>query len=214
MNTQPHRVLIHSGLACLAAIVVALLTVPTVLASPAGAGKPSIRIVSPQSGASVQGSTVTVSVAVSNFKLVPPVYINPPKLPGDQGHIHYVLDVLSNFVPTRDATASLSHSWTNVSPGRHTLIAYLATSQHTQFPGTRTVQVPVTVVAAASAPSTTAVRSSLRTGGQSNGTTSMPRTGGGDAGRSSWSLPWLLVALAAIATSLGLIWRRMAFSRV
>jgi hypothetical protein len=92
---------------------------------------------------------VTIHVAVSNFKLVPPVYLNPPLLRGNQGHIHYVLDSLANFVATRDARAALSHSWTHVSPGPHTLIAYLATSQHALFPGTKRASVHVLVTTAA-----------------------------------------------------------------
>jgi hypothetical protein len=101
--------------------------------------------VSPKEGTTLPGSTLTVTVSVSNFKLVPPVYINPPKLSGNQGHIHYVLDNLANFVARRDARASLSHAWSNVAPGRHTIIVYLATSQHAQFPGTQRATVQVTV---------------------------------------------------------------------
>ena len=125
------------------------------LASPPAAGKPSIRIVSPANGATIQGSTVTVKVAVSNFKLVKPVLLPPskwstiPLLPGNQGHIHYVLDSLSNLLLTRDVVVQTSHTWTNVAPGKHTIIAYLATSQHAQFPNTRVATVHITVVPAA-----------------------------------------------------------------
>jgi hypothetical protein len=62
-----------------------------------------------------------------------------------EGHILWILDNNSNFVRSRDLTASLTHTWTNVSPGRHTLIAYLATSQHLPYPGTRPAQITVTV---------------------------------------------------------------------
>jgi hypothetical protein len=122
-------------------------------ASPADAtgphgGKPSITIISPRNGSIVHGHAVTVRVSVANFKLVQPVYLNPPALPGNQGHIHYYVDSLANFVATRDAATSLSHTFTDLRPGPHTFIAYLATSQHAQFPGVAPVKVHVTVAPA------------------------------------------------------------------
>jgi hypothetical protein len=102
---------------------------------------PEIVITAPSNGAVVHSTTVTVHVAVSHFKLVPPVFLNPPKLPGDQGHIHYYLDSFSNFVATRDAAVALTHSFADLSPGPHTVYAYLATSQHAHFPGTKIASV-------------------------------------------------------------------------
>lgn len=104
-------------------------------------GKPSIRIISPQNNATLYGSTVTVRVAVKHFKLVPPVLVGPnhwhqiPLLKGNQGHIHYLLDGMANLVLTRDVVVRLTHTWTNVAPGRHSITAYLANSQHAAFPG-------------------------------------------------------------------------------
>ena len=114
-------------------------------------GKPSITIVSPSNGATVHGSSITVHVAVSHFKLVPPVLLSPdkwktiPLLKGNQGHIHYVLDSLAALVLTRDVTTHLTHTWTNVKPGPHTVIAYLATSQHAPFPGVPAAKIHVMV---------------------------------------------------------------------
>src|SRR5690242_4806329 len=125
--------------------ILLLFILPGWSATPRG-GKPYIRITAPQNGARIRGTSVTVHVAVSNFTLVPPVYLNPPALPGNQGHIHYYFDSLSNFVATRDAGTALSHTFTNLTPGRHTFIVYLATSQHAKFPGTVPAQVHVTLV--------------------------------------------------------------------
>lgn len=140
-------------LALVLLLLVAFGSVTPVLAAAPDAGKPSITITSPENGSAIHGGTVTVHVSVSNFKLVPPIYLNPPLLKGNQGHIHYVLDSLAHFVARRDAKVALSHTWTHVSPGPHTLIAYLATSQHAQFPGTQraTVHVLVTTAAAGGA---------------------------------------------------------------
>lgn len=96
--------------------------------------RPSIAIKS----VSVSGKCVTVKVAVSHFKLVPPVYKAPfPKLKGNQGHIHYILN--GQFIPTRDAASKLSKTWCGspVKSGANTIKVYLATAAHTQFPGTK-----------------------------------------------------------------------------
>lgn len=122
-----------------------------VLAAGANAGKPSIRIISPKDGAVIHGSTVTVRVAVSNFKLVPPVLVGPnhwsqiPLLKGNQGHIHYLLDSASSLVLTRDVVVRTTHTWTDVAPGRHTITAYLANSQHAAFPGAAPAVIHITV---------------------------------------------------------------------
>jgi len=128
-------------------------------AAPAGNAKPSITITSPRDGATIVGSNVTIHVSVANFKLVPPVILSPanwksiPLLRGNQGHIHYVLDNVAFMVLRRDITVQTSHTWTNVAPGRHTLIAYLATSQHAPFPGAQQATIHITVARPGSASS-------------------------------------------------------------
>ncbi len=97
-----------------------------------------------------KGTCVTAKVAVSHFKLVKPVYKAPmPMLKGDQGHIHYVLNGMGNFVATRDATTSLSHTWCGhkmgVKMGKNSVKVYLATSEHAQFPHTMARTRTVTV---------------------------------------------------------------------
>jgi len=97
--------------------------------------RPSIVIVSPPSGAVLRGTTLTVRVHVRNFRLVPPNLTNPPVLPAGQGHILYALDSLRNVVPDRDLSAAPVHTWHNVAPGRHLVLAYLVTSQNVPYPG-------------------------------------------------------------------------------
>lgn len=106
----------------------------------AAAMKPSIAIKS----VTAKGSCVTVSVSVAHFALRSPVYKPPlPMLKGNQGHIHYVLNGVKNFVATRDAGTKLSHTWCGkaqgVKKGMDSVMVYLATSMHTQFPGTKAV---------------------------------------------------------------------------
>ena len=111
------------------------------------AGRPAIVITSPSNGAMIRGSSLTVKVAVQNFRIISPTLVNPPIVKGGAGHIHYVLDGLAHFVPTRDVSALLWHTWNGVTPGRHVITAYLSTSQHVQFPGTKSSSIAVLVEA-------------------------------------------------------------------
>lgn len=155
--------------------------------------RPSIRITGVQYHDTDQGMDLNVHVAVSHFKLVPPVFFNPPKLPGNQGHIHYVLDRLSNFNTLRDAAIALNHPWYHVSPGRHTIIAYLATSQHQFFPGTQPARISIDV------PQTHAGGSTLRI------VKVLPRTGGALDNEPGQSLVEILAGIAACTLGLWLL---------
>ena len=99
----------------------------------AASSRPTITIMSPANSAVHYGTSITMRVAVKNFMLLPPRLRNPPPLKGDRGHIHYVLDDMSSFVPSRAMTVQLSQTWTDVPPGRHVLIAeqLLAEAQDT-----------------------------------------------------------------------------------
>jgi hypothetical protein len=195
-----------------------------VAAAPPG-GKPTITISSPANGATVHGSTVTIHVAISHFKLVPPVLLSPaqwktiPLLKGNQGHIHYVLDSVANLVLTRDVTMRLDHTWTHVSPGWHTAIAYLATSQHAPFPGAREASIRVHVVpnvalvsrpsraahtaphTARSAKPTTGIRS-VQTKAGKPAMKALPRTGG--AGAMQYPLLPIDLLAGVVVTLVGL----------
>lgn len=198
-------------LKCLAALTLLTVCAPGVRAAALEGGHPSITITNLHDGSVVYGSTVTVNVSVSNFKLVKPVYINPPKLQGNQGHIHYVLDGLANFKPTRDASVNLSHTWTGVAPGRHTVVVYLATSQHAQFAGARQASATITVMKAAAPAGGSTPASSAAASGKAT-VASAPRSGGAHEAR---PVPVALVApgvvaLLAGAVLLGMTRRRTA----
>lgn len=154
-----------------ARIHVTLVTSPRAQAPKAPPAVPSIKITRVQATHTGKTATLLVRVRISHFKLVPPVYVNPPLLRGNQGHVHYVLDNLKSFVATRDAVNALSHPWSNVTPGRHTIIAYLATSQHQLFPGTKPAEVRVDIPAAGSP----GQKVNVRVG-------NLPVTGGGFSG--------------------------------
>jgi hypothetical protein len=111
----------------------------------AAAPSPSIQIVSPHNGATIRGSSVTVRVRISHFRLLPPKLANPPILKRNEGHIHYTLD--GRFL-VKGVTQAQSHTWTHLSVGPHTLGAYLATSQHIQYPGTMPATVHILVIPA------------------------------------------------------------------
>ena len=97
----------------------------------------TIRIVSPTEGASVSGPTVTITVDAGTLKLVPAG--DATSL--DQLHIHYLLDVDPSpyldgkrDIPFGDPhiihSADLSHTFTDVPPGKHQVTVILTYSNH------------------------------------------------------------------------------------
>lgn len=187
----------HLRLAAFAVGLTLLLGAPSVLAASSAAGKPNISIVSPRNGAVVHGSRVTVTVRVSNFKLVPPSLKNPPILKRNQGHIHYLVDGKLAF---SGVTAAVSHTLTNLSPGRHTLSVYLATSQHIQYPGTQASAIHITVARTVGLKPVRR-RSALHTGG------------GAGQHSSSFSLTALILGLLAVLMGAVILGRRYLTAR-
>jgi hypothetical protein len=143
---------IRFALLCVTLWCLAGIATPYALASPPPVAHPSITIISPQNGSVLRGSTITVHVAVSHFKLVKPKLLEPPfwktipLLKGNQGHIHYLLD--GKLLLLSGVVTATSHTWTNIPPGPHTITAYLATSQHAAFPGVPWATSHVTIVSA------------------------------------------------------------------
>jgi hypothetical protein len=127
------------------ASVIHVMVRPAAHQQASAANTPSITITSHKIQQTSKGTSLFIKVHVSHFKLMAPVYKNPPLLPMNEGHIHYALDSVSNFIATQSASASLSHPWTNVTPGQHKVIVYLATSQHQLVPGTRPAIVTINV---------------------------------------------------------------------
>ena len=91
----------------------------------AGPAMPGLTIIAPADGAVLPAGDITVSVAVSNFTLVPSYgqdYVS------GEGHLHYYMDLPvpvsdqraavtppGRFVPTTDT----SHTFVNVPAGSH-----------------------------------------------------------------------------------------------
>jgi len=122
-----------------ALVALAVTASGTSAAAPAKAKKammPTFSIIS----ATSNGMCVTVKISrPTHFRLVKPVYSNMPMLPPTEGHMHYILNGMSNFVATRDATTALSHRWCGkkqgVKMGKDVVRVYLATSEHKPIPG-------------------------------------------------------------------------------
>jgi hypothetical protein len=136
-------------------------------------------------------------VAVSHFKLVQPILLPPaawhtiPLLPGNEGHLHYMLD--GSLIMGHDVVAHTVQSWTSVTPGMHTITAYLANSRHQTFPGTPLVQVHVSVPRGILPGGASRVRV----------VTLLPKTGGGANNGDSGPSPMMLLGWALLV-ALGL----------
>ncbi|MBP1927814.1 hypothetical protein J2741_000361 [Methanolinea mesophila] len=118
-------------------ICIAFLCMATVLLAGCITAQPELAILSPQDNAVVNGSSVTVTVAVMNFKLVDK--IGQANVPGE-GHLVYFLDI----VPPTDqglpvaaalertfATTETTYAWENVGVGQHVLGVELVNNDDT-----------------------------------------------------------------------------------
>jgi plastocyanin len=122
---------------------------------------PSVTITSPTGNVIPQIGDVTVSVQVSNFKLV--------EIPGaanvaGEGHIHYFLDVDPPTTPgvpavtaagTYAMTTATSYTWHNVGGGPHKFSVELVNNDDTPLVPPVVATVSVTVQAASPTPSPT-----------------------------------------------------------
>jgi plastocyanin len=98
---------------------------------------PTIKITSPSSGVIPVAGNVTVTVQVTNFKIVDEQ--GQANVPGE-GHIHYYLDVDAPTTPGKPAiptsgdwahVASTSYTFTNVTGGPHKISVELVNNDHT-----------------------------------------------------------------------------------
>ncbi len=128
--------------------------VPTLIALKLGGTlPPTISITSPQNGASISNSSLTVSVSVQHFQLV--ANYGGANVAG-QGHIHYFLDVDAPTKPGVPAvptsgrwinTADTSYTFTNVTSGEHKLSVELVNNDHTPLAPPVVATIKVTVAA-------------------------------------------------------------------
>jgi hypothetical protein len=129
-------------------------------AYPTTGAAPGISIVSPTNGANLPTGDVTITVSISNFNVVDKQ--GQANISG-QGHIHYFLDVAAPIavgipaIPTSGTwvhVAALTYTFSNVSPGTHTLAVELVNNDHTPVvpPVVDTITVNVAPATAAAAP--------------------------------------------------------------
>jgi len=119
--------------------------------SPTSGTGPDLTITSPAEGAVLPAGDITVSVRVSNFKLVP--QYGQPYVAGE-GHLHYYMGVGGPATPgssgviapvTFIPTTETSYTWEDVPAGIHTFSVELAYNDHSPFipPVVKTVTVTV-----------------------------------------------------------------------
>jgi len=121
---------------------------------PAVPAVPKVIITSPVDGATLPSGNVAVTIQVQNFSIVDKQ--GQANVVG-QGHVHYYLDVSPiPSDPTKpaipaDANATWAHigatsyTFTNVSPGMHTVAVQLANNDHTPVIPLATSSVMITV---------------------------------------------------------------------
>ncbi|MDD1661102.1 MAG: hypothetical protein LUQ49_01410 [Methanomicrobiales archaeon] len=117
--------------------------------TPTAGTTPDLTIVSPAEGAVLPAGDITISVRVSNFKLVPEY--GQPYVAGE-GHLHYYLGVGGPAAPGSSGvlapvsfvpTTATSYTWVDVPPGIRSFSVELANNDHSPFipPVVRTVTV-------------------------------------------------------------------------
>ena len=94
-----------------------------------GAGKPSITITSPAAGATVRGSSFTMTTGVTNFVLSGESF--GKALIAGEGHWHVFVDKVSMpHMLTMASTGTQTVPLQGVKPGRHTFYALLVDNHH------------------------------------------------------------------------------------
>ncbi len=129
-------------LALLLAMVTAVLALVACTENPAAepAGDDTgrtIEIISPADGATVPPGDITVTVQVTNFKIVDKQ--GQADVPGE-GHVHFYLDVAPPTAPGKPAipasgvwahVSGTSYTFKNVPEGTHTIAVELVNNDHT-----------------------------------------------------------------------------------
>jgi len=127
-----------------------------------GGTSPTVTITSPRDGEVVSGSSVAVSVDVSQFTLTNSSWESNQK---NQGHLLYYMDTEVPTEPagsaiagegTSDPTVNTTHVWENVAPGNHTFSVQLVNNDNTPVNPLALDSVDVFVAGTLEAPPTTA----------------------------------------------------------
>ncbi len=126
---------------------------PTSTAVPSGSPgtSPAISIQDPLTGSVIPDSNITITVAVSGFKLFSPTEVS--NTPGE-GHINYFLDVDAPVTQNEPAvtapntyasSSSTSYQWSDLSDGVHTFSAELVNNDNTPLNPPVVAKVSITV---------------------------------------------------------------------
>jgi hypothetical protein len=115
-----------------------------VLVTPAAAAGPDVQVKSPTNGATIDGSNVTVSFEVVDFKLVPSTVPlteagkHPEANKPGEGHMHFTLDLEPLVVWDKNEP----YTFTNVPPGEHQLVVDISNNDHAPLspPVTKTIK--------------------------------------------------------------------------
>ena len=120
--------------------------------------EPTITIVSPSDGASVPAGDIAVTVQVQNFNIADKQ--GQANVSGE-GHIHFYLDVPAPTTPGQPAippsgawahVSGTTFTFTNVTPGTHTITVQLINNDHSPLIPIVTAQVTITVTGPAVTP--------------------------------------------------------------
>jgi predicted lipoprotein with Yx(FWY)xxD motif len=119
---------------------------------------PALSIVSPSNGATVPAGDLTVNVKVDNFNVVDKQ--GQPNVSGE-GHVHFYLDVPAPTTPGQPAippsgawahVSGTTFTFTNVTPGTHTITVQLINNDHSPLIPIVTAQATITVTGPAVTP--------------------------------------------------------------
>jgi len=136
--------------------VVLFLVIAGCTSPPVMPAVPKVTIMEPANGATLSSGAVVVTIQVQNFSIVDKE--GQASVPGE-GHVHYYLDVSPIPIdPTKPAlpadidaiwahVAAPSYTFTNVTPGMHTLSVQLVNNDHTPVIPLATSMVSVVIPA-------------------------------------------------------------------
>jgi len=136
--------------------VVLFLVIAGCTSPPVMPAVPKVTIMEPANGATLSSGAVVVTIQVQNFSIVDKE--GQASVPGE-GHVHYYLDVSPIPTdPTKPAlpadidaiwahVAAPSYTFTNVTPGMHTLSVQLVNNDHTPVIPLATSMVSVVIPA-------------------------------------------------------------------
>ena len=126
--------------------------------APTAQAVPTVTIVSPANGSNVAPGDLTVTIKVDNFNVVDKQ--GQANVPGE-GHVHFYLDVPAPTTPGQPTippsgvwahVSGTTYTFTNVTPGTHTIAVQLVNNDHSPVIPIVTAQVTITVTGTPATP--------------------------------------------------------------